>query len=357
MSQKKRILVCPLDWGLGHATRCVPIIEALLGRGMEVLLGTDGHPAALLKEAFPMLEQIQFPGYEIEYPAGDHGMALKMLFATPRLRIRIKEEQQTLEQFIKQHQIDGVISDNRFGLFTDQVPCVYLTHQLQIQAPAFKGALRKLHRSYIDRYTFCWIPDFEGADNLSGALSHGMDLPKGCRYIGPLSRLTKQEQLQVNTDQLCVLLSGPEPQRTSFEQTLLKQLQNHPGSVILVRGLPGTKASLATPPNVKAFNHLSGDQLATVLQSSGMTLSRPGYSTLMDLTALGVKAIFVPTPGQTEQEYLAQLHREKGSFYATRQKGFELEAALEASAPYTGIQRALDKHLLAAAINEFLAVL
>ena len=131
MNRKKRILVAPLDWGIGHATRCIPIINALQAHEFEVVIAADGRPLHLLKNEFPNLEFIRFSGYHIKY-SSYLPMGLSMLLQTPKILINIRKEHKLLAQIIDDYNIDGVISDNRFGLYNNKVPTVFITHQLQI---------------------------------------------------------------------------------------------------------------------------------------------------------------------------------------------------------------------------------
>lgn len=320
LGKRKRILIAPLDWGLGHAARCVPIINDLKA-DFDLILAGSGRVKHFLKQAFPKLQFVDFEGYNITYP--DKGnMALKMLLQMPRVLARIKEEQKELQDIIRDYQIDLVISDNRFGLYSDLVPSVYITHQIHIQAPGIvENGLFKLHGKYIKRFDRCWIPDIEGGNNLSGELGHGV-LPGNCQYIGPLSRLT-----QVDTAKqydYCALISGPEPQRSKFEELVIGAFESRKESLLVLSGKPEDNGT-GNRGNIEIINHQQDIDLARSICSSGAVIARPGYSSLMDLAKLGVGCVFVPTPGQTEQEYLASYHHEKNGIPFLRQKDFSYD--------------------------------
>lgn len=306
----KTILVVPLDWGLGHATRCIPVIRCLISCGCKVILAASGNHAALLQQEFPELTILPLAGYGIRYGKGN--LIFQLLKQLPSFFKSIKNERRWLHQVIEKYKIDGVISDNRYGLHSTKVPCVFITHQLQVQAPGWIKWSEKLARQQIFRlinnFTECWVPDEKDFEkNLGKKLSHPSKLPPiPVRYIGWLTRfypIASGEKLF----RLMISLSGPEPQRTILEDTLLSQLPTVEGNILLVRGLPGSaKAISISLPNLTVINHLPAAEMQTKISQSTVFLSRCGYSTLMDLQAVSVRCVFIPTPGQTEQEYLGR---------------------------------------------------
>ncbi len=336
---KLRILVAPLDWGLGHATRCIPIIFKLLQQNCEVIIAAESTIKALLQKEFPGLVCIDLTGYRIQYSRYKFLMPFKLLIQFPKLIYRINAEKRWLKKTVTVYKIDAVISDNRLGLGHIKIPCIYITHQLKIKTGnAFTERLaQKIHYHFINKYSACWVPDNGGEINLSGELSHPVVLPKiPVIYIGPLSRFEKKEVV-VKYD-LCVILSGPEPQRTLFEKIVLKELKTFSGSIILLRGLPAeTAIDITANPPFEIKNHLAADELNTVLQQSKMVICRSGYTTIMDLVKLKKKAILVPTPGQTEQEYLATYLQEQQLFYSVKQEEFSASVLEKSHAfPFTG---------------------
>lgn len=330
----KRILIAPLDWGLGHATRCIPIIRHILELGHEPVIAADGRPLTLLREEFPTLEFIPFKGYEISYPEGQ-GMVWKMGVAAPRILRRIAQEHDELQTMIDRHRLHGVISDNRFGLYTRKVPCVYITHQVMIKAPFLEGYLHRLHKGYMDRYTEVWVPD-HSENGLSGDLGHRYALPQTGRFIGPLSRFEAGEAVPVRD--ILVLISGPEPQRTRFECMVLEQLEAFEGTAMAVLGTPEIKDERLDGRGHRIVPHLPAAALEQAIRESRLIVSRSGYSTIMDLSVLGKKAVFVPTPGQTEQEYLGGMFHQRGQHLLMPQRSFNLQQAWEGAAVFTGFQ-------------------
>jgi len=331
-----RIFVSPLDWGLGHAARCIPVIRHLLEKKMEVIIGAEGAHLTFLKEHFPTIEYLDFPGYRISYSA-TLPVGIKVLLQLPQMVSAINREHELLGKLIETKKIDAVISDNRYGLWNKKIPSVIITHQLNIQAPAGNNLLSKTAASYIKHFDECWIPDYAGEDNLSGVLSH--PIPEGIngKYIGPLSRFeqplnfTSQPQKEKLKYDLVLLLSGPEPQRSKLEVIVLKQLKELPSvKALIIQGLPGNTQIESGLGNMEIVPHLPDEEFQDRINTSEIILSRSGYSTLMDLNAVGwKKAIFIPTPGQTEQEYLGEQMQEKGLAVTYKQKGFSLKDALE----------------------------
>lgn len=341
-SKELKVLIAPLDWGLGHATRCIPIIYTLLKAGIEVILAGDAATEKLLQKEFPTLLFLPLKGYNVTYARSKQGFLLKLLGQVPRIQKAIQYEHRWLQKVVKDHQIDAVISDNRFGLHHPGIQCVYISHQLHIETG--KGWLntitQKIHYRFINRFNQCWVPDAAGSVNLAGKLSHPDQVPNiPVKYLGCLSRFT-----QTACDKsipLLVILSGPEPMRSIFEELICAQLEHFKSEVVLVRGLPMAETTLKFPRNVSVHNHLPATDLCQLILSAEMVLARAGYSTIMDLARLGQKAVLVPTPAQAEQEYLGGYLKEQQLFYTCPQQDFNLAEALkEASGFYNKAKKA-----------------
>lgn len=342
--KQQRVLICPLDWGIGHATRCVPIIRHFLKEGDTVLIAADGRPGSFLKREFPELTFIRFPGYHIRYPHGS-GMVWKMLLQGPSFINGIRKEHRKLQEIIRSHQIDLVISDNRYGLWSHRIPTVFMTHQLEIQVPTylrfFQGLIRKLNYRIINRYHTCWVPDFPNHHGLAGRLSHPGKLPEHTRYIGTLSRFNPKDRPELSPEfpdfELLVILSGPEPQRSVLEEKLISQISKTDIKTLLIRGITESMESSHPSENLWMFDHLESQELQACMERALIIICRSGYSSLMDLTTLGKRAILIPTPGQTEQEYLAKYLMAKKIFFSMPQDSFDLLYALDMSINYPGM--------------------
>lgn len=340
---RPRVLVAPLDWGLGHATRCIPIINELIRQKCEIIIATDKTLLFLLKKEFPTTVFLRLRGYKVRYSRNEKWLSFKLLLQFPKIMFSICKEKAWLKKIVNEYQLDAVISDNRFGLYNKKIPCVYLTHQLHIKTGnTFSEKIaQKIHYHFIKKYDSCWVPDFE-EDGLAGELSHQANMPSNVLYTGILSRFEKSKEVYSEYN-LLISLSGPEPQRTIFEKMILLQLKTFKKKVLLVRGLPGEKINLQTNmKSVEIVNHLPAERLNVAFQRSDFIISRAGYSTIMDLVKLGKSAILVPTPGQTEQEYLSVYLMEKKYFYSVGQNNFSLETAVQQASSFPFVKRTAD---------------
>lgn len=309
--------MAPLDWGLGHATRCVPIIHALQNMGCRVWLAAEGKQAALLQQEFPGLEILPLEGYRVRYSLNKWTLPFLLLKQIPRILRMIKQEHKWLDAQWEKHHFDLVISDNRYGLSSPKTRCIFMTHQLLIKAnfSRIEVLLQQINYRYIQKFDTCWVPDVAGEPNLAGDLSHPQKMPAvPVRYLGLLSRFTFAEQPVKYT--YCILLSGPEPQRSLMETALIRAFANLPVSCLLVRGKPGEPETIAVPEHIKVVSHLPGNALASVLLQSKFILCRSGYTSIMEIITLRRKALLIPTPGQTEQEYLAKRLMQQGYCYS-----------------------------------------
>lgn len=326
--QKKRILVAPLDWGLGHATRCIPIIKELMQLDCEVYIVADKKILGLLKKEFPNAVFLLYNGYNIQYSRDKKWLPLNLFFQFPKIFFFIFKEKRWIKKIIRKNCIDAVISDNRFGMFSNEIPCIYITHQLAVKTGNILTDIiaTKIHQYFIKKYTSCWVPD-KKCNGLAGELSHPKKIPSNVIYIGPLSRFNLMTNIEIIYD-LLISISGPEPQRTIFENKIMEQIKSFPGKVFLLRGLPSEKNILSDFNSVRIKNHLPADELNKIIQQSKTVISRSGYTTIMDLQALHKKAILIPTPGQKEQEYLAKYLRQKQYFFSVDQKKFLIEESI-----------------------------
>ncbi len=326
-----RILVVPLDWGLGHATRCIPVIYELLSQNAEVWLAGEGAQEILLKREFPGLSFLYLRGYRVKYGNSRWGLLRAIFMQTPQILRAIKNENAWLKKVVEEYHFDAVIADNRFGLNHPIVPCFFLTHQLTIKTTFGKWSekiLQNKNYRFINRFSECWIPDEEGETNLAGELSHPFVPPElPVRYIGFLSRL-KKTGIQEQKGRLFISLSGPEPQRTIFENLIIRDIAHYEGNATIVRGLPGDAKLIPSTNDIHVYNHLPAAEMNNEMEKAEYVISRSGYSTVMDIAALGKKSILVATPGQTEQEYLAKHLMQKKFALCVNQEGFSLSDAL-----------------------------
>lgn len=346
----KRVLVAPMDWGLGHATRCIPIIHELLHQQCHVILAGSGDSLTLLREAFPALEAVTITGYRTTYPF--NSMLASMLWQLPRFIQTIRRERTELMQVVQEKQIDLIIADNRYGAAIGKIPSIIITHQLAIRMPRvwrwIQPLVNHVNRRLLNRFSACWVPD-DPELRLSGALSHAsLQIPVA--YTGLLSRFERHADAATLYD-IAVVLSGPEPQRTRFEQIIRAQMNNTSLRICLVRGVRD-----ATPAHdERIINFLETGALNQLLEQASLVIARSGYSTIMDLARLGKKAALVPTPGQTEQEYLAQQLQARGIAGFQRQESFDLQRAWEQHTSFAGFQSVPADTRLRACIRDWIA--
>lgn len=172
-SSSKTILIAPLNWGLGHATRCIPIIKALQENNFTPIIASDGIALELLKKEFPYIQTLQLPSYQIEYAKNGKNFKWKLIQSLPRMLEAIREEKKLVQKWVAKYEIDGIISDNRLGVFSSKIPSVFITHQLNVMTGNTTWFTSKLHQIIIKKYKQCWVPDVSGTPNLTGDLGHG----------------------------------------------------------------------------------------------------------------------------------------------------------------------------------------
>jgi len=357
-NKPKHVVVAVLDWGLGHATRCIPIINCLLANKCKVSVAGNGSSLALLRQEFPQLTFHELSPYQVTYPSNGF-FFLHLLFQSTRIFIAIRNERKQIEKLVIENKIDAIISDNRYGCYSDKVPSVLITHQLNIQMPAIlfwsKPVVDYLNHRLIKKFYACWVPDFP-SQGFSGKLSDTKKLK--VKFVGMLSRFVPNNVVQQN-DLVVGLVSGPEPQREIFEKLLIKEFKKLNQPSLIVRGLPQSMPKETRDGNITLLAHEPALELGRILSKAGFIISRSGYSTIMDLHTLGKKrVIFVPTPGQTEQEYLAhELERRKVA-YKQAQDQFSITEAIQKSKEYSGFDASVHHtNLLNEAVQDLLRLI
>ena len=333
-TRKPVVLVAPLDWGLGHTIRCIPIIKELLENDCEVIVACNPKQKKILSQEFPLISFVDLTGYDISYGGSRLTTTLKLIGQTPKILMAVKREHSWLSAFLANNRVDVVISDNRYGLSSSFVRSVFITHQLRLKTglgKAIDDAVQHKLYSLINRFSLCWVPDSPDLImNAAGGLSHPRQLPVApVEYIGCLSRLHKCSEHVIKND-LVIILSGPEPQRTILEAILLRELKTFNGTALIVRGLQDPEP-LPSFDKISIINYASASELNKLICTAGIIICRAGYTSVMDMLKLGKKAILIPTPGQAEQEYLAK-HLEKNKLAViAQQEGFRLQTAVEAA--------------------------
>ena len=330
----KNVLIAPLNWGLGHASRCIPIIRQQIAYGNRVIIASDGDSLALLRKEFPNLESEELPSYNISYPNKGKQLIWHLLKMSNTIMSAIKEENLFLSSLVDKYNLDLIISDNRFGMYHKGVFSVYITHQTNIQSGKVSAIANKFHGYYMSRFNEIWIPDYEGESSLAGELSKykGGQVAK---HIGILSRFKFDDSVVVK-DKVLVVLSGPEPQRSFLEEIILSEIESIDVDITLVLGKVEKIQREKKKGNTTIYNFLTSSDLEKEMRECSLVVARSGYSTIMDLKALKKKAFLIPTPGQGEQLYLAKYLKSKNICNYVCQDKFSLKEIVSLNSNFTG---------------------
>jgi UDP-N-acetylglucosamine transferase subunit ALG13 len=329
LQSTKNILICPLEWGLGHAGRMIPLAKKLIDLGHNVIIGTGSAHTEFFRKELPGVNCTCFPGFSIRYSSW-LPQYLIILLNAPAFFFSIIKEHRQLKKIISSLAIDIVISDSRPGLWNNSVKTVFVTHMIKVPLPDWASFAERTGifstKRVIRKFNFCFIPDLESGNNLSGKLSHDLQLPGNARFIGILSRFRQPGSGDDSGDHSCfctVILSGPEPQRSILKDKLTVLLKLKGEQSVILEGKPGTIPEKLTEGNITYISHLPATEMRELILGSRFIVSRSGYTTLMELASLGKRALIIPTPGQTEQEYLARYLSEKGWFDTLSQSELE----------------------------------
>jgi uncharacterized protein (TIGR00661 family) len=315
----QRILIAPLDWGLGHTARCIPIIKQQLKNGNEIVFAGTKEQQEFITQHQLNLYCVDLFGYSIKYSTF-LPQWIKIALQIPKILLTIKQEKKWLNELLSKEHVDLIISDNRYGLYNNKIKSIILSHQLAPESPLFKGFINYKIASFINRFNECWIPD-DIELNYSGNLSNNKKIKIPIKNIGILSRLNVLNWKEDKIFDILILLSGLEPQRSILEQKLLKELKNIKLKICLVRGATKQKRF---EDNITVYDQIDSDKINQLVHQSKVIICRSGYTSIMELLPLTKNIIFIPTPGQTEQEYLAKYLNQKFGIDYLEQNKLEL---------------------------------
>lgn len=314
-------MVAPLNWGLGHASRCIPVIDALIKYDFQPILAGDGESLELLRKEFPELKHYQLPSTKVTYSEKGSLLKFKLLSQAPKVMRSAQLEKKRIAEIHKIEKLSGIISDNRFGVRSTEVPSVYMTHQIQVLSGGTSSLTSSYHQKIISKFTECWVPDYE-SNGLAGKLSNPGNTNLNIKYLGPLSRFDYRSQKKVWD--IVAVLSGPQPQRAILEEKIKRELISFSGKSLLIQGTVENEQKVRSERNLTIVNFMLHQELEEAILSAQVIIARSGYSTVMDLEALQSRAFFIPTPGQFEQEYLANHLKERGFSDCSDQESFHL---------------------------------
>lgn len=326
MQPMSPILICPLNWGLGHATRDIPIIRQYLEREQRVVIAGYGSSLELLKQEFPQCETIHLPGFNVTYSKGKSQL-LHLALQVPSFLYWMWKEHQLLKEIIERYKPDLIISDNRYGLWSDTARSIIITHQLKLKLPKtirfLEQPAQMVLKRWIEKFHECWIPDHPEERSLAGNLSQVVPMPVNAIHIGYLSRFRPQPKGGLTQNYILAIASGPEPQRSIFVNQITDVLAQLHMPCYFITGNPEILHQRQIN-QLQVINHLKSQEMEQLMMGANLIICRAGYSTLMDLVRLKKGALIIPTPGQTEQEYLGSYLSGKHGFKMIKQSDFNL---------------------------------
>ncbi|HNQ35034.1 MAG TPA: glycosyltransferase [bacterium] len=336
-----RILVSPLSWGLGHATRDIPIIRELLEHGHRVSIAGSGRAMELLKQEFPHCDFFELEDYPPPYTATRYFLA-KFIAYIPLILHAIRLEHESTRRLLAEHPCDLIISDNRFGVHAPGVPSFFISHQLRFYVPDYLrpgGYISARFNSSCHRnFRRVIVPDNPPEKgSLSGLLSENRfpATQERLYYAGILSSVDPVAAAE-DIDYL-ISISGPEPQRSKLEELVLQQAAKLPGRKVILLGLPAETRRFQLDERTEVRNHATREEMAALMSRAKFIITRSGYTTMMELAELGKRrALLIPTPGQTEQEYLSLYYQQQGWFYSQSQYRLDLVRDIQATSDYRG---------------------
>jgi uncharacterized protein (TIGR00661 family) len=329
--KNKIVVYAIIDWGLGHVTRSTPIIKRLIKDENKIILVSYGKALSMLKQEFPECTILEVKDTQIKYPKFGFLFVFAMVLQIPKMLFGWAYERSQIKKIVKEYKADLIMTEMRLGFWHKKIPSVLITHQLRFHLPKrlqWAGILGEcFNRIVFTHFNRVFVPDAAGKPNLSGILSHDTAIsrhPK-VRHIGCLSSVVPSEKSVIEDIDYLISISGPEPQRTEFEKKVLSQLDRLEGKVVVTLGRPAEgKNIIRQDDKVTIYAHLNRADMNNIMLRAKHVICRSGYSTVMELLALNKSAMFIPTPGQTEQEYLGTLYEEEGLFTSCSQDKLDL---------------------------------
>jgi uncharacterized protein (TIGR00661 family) len=316
------------SWGLGHATRSLPIIRRLLKENHEVkIISHDRSLQLLKKELNDTVSYIDLRDYPLLISENKEKFIAKSIIYWPLFIKRMEEGLIQLKKIVDMYSCDCIISDGRYDMYHKEVPSFFISHQIRILNPLnikiIERGSETFNEFFFKRFNEIIVPDYKTED-FSGKLSHQLNKidENKLHYIGILSDFNKKN-LKKDIDYF-ISLSGPEPQRSILEKKIRTQLSEIDGAIVMTLGKTEIDVNHKST-NVKTYSYLSKEKRENLLNRSKMVISRSGYSTILDLAVIGCKALLIPTPGQIEQEYLAEYHNKKNTCYTISQDKMDLK--------------------------------
>lgn len=358
IKQRMKVLFAVGSWGLGHATRDLPLINRLLESGCELtVVSTDRALSLLRKELGPRCEFFDWPDVPKPLARTAKLFYTKFALSVPLVFRTILSEHRTLQNLLRRRRFDRIISDNRFGIHSRRIDSYQIAHGLRAIAPRRNRQLELA----LEYFCYSWlrparrviVPDYLH-DGLSGDLSHNLTFfePERLEYIGILASV-RRRPVEPDVD-LFVTISGPEPQRAILEEIVLGQVDALPGKVVVALGKPEEPLRTWQHDGAQVYSYLDRRQQENLMNRSRLIVSRSGYTTLMELVELNRQALLIPTPGQTEQEYLGWLHNSRGTYLSVTQQRLDLRRDVERAGSFRGYEA---PHLTDESVERFVRLI
>ncbi len=295
----KHVLIAPLDWGMGHTTRCVPIINTLLTQQCTVTIACNTAQKTYYTKELGNRQRLNYQalqGYNIFY--WNKLFTLAIVLQLPKLLLKINYEHRWLTHYLRHNACQVILSDNRYGLHNSTVTNLLITHQLQVITPYGKRIINHLIARAINKFNYCWIPDNANEnERLSGILSQNNTVTIPTQYIGVLSRMALKINKQPNT--VLVLLTGPNAAKQSLLQLIISKYAHTTHTVTIVNA-----PKCSTLANITMLTTATTEQLQGLINTHSTIITRSGYTSIMDFYALQQPVQLIATPHQPEQEYL-----------------------------------------------------
>jgi len=330
------------SWGLGHATRSLPVIRKLIDEKNDLTIISNGRSLDLLKgEIGENIEYFDIPDYPMLLSDNSRQFMAKSMIYWPLFIKKMQSGLSQLTKMLKTRKCDLIISDGRYDIYSKKIPSFFISHQMRIMNPLRIKMLETgseiFNLFFFKRFKGVIVPDYKD-ESLSGDLSHNLKKinEEKINYVGILSDF-KKKKTKKDIDYL-ISISGPEPQRTILEKKLLLQVSKLEGTIVITLGKT-EEVKKINKDNLKVYSFLNKKKREDFLNRAKLVVSRSGYSTIMDLALTNTKALMTPTPGQIEQEYLSKYHNEKGTFYSVDQNNINLIIDVEKALETTGIKR------------------
>ncbi|MEK6968538.1 MAG: glycosyltransferase [Nanoarchaeota archaeon] len=326
------------NYGLGHATRMLPVIMKLIEQGEKVTIVAKGNSLLMLKNELGDASNYELMQYEVPLKFSDKGFSMfETLKAGPSFISLISSQKKWLENFSAKEKIDRVIADGEIGYHLKNKKSFFVNNQLRLLPGSLLGDGTELLTDVFSKgFEKVIVPDDENG-TLGGLLTSKTRFydKKRLAYVGILSSIRKKNVVR-NVDYF-ISISGPGISKEVFTRQVMEQLHLLKGKVVVALGRPDLK-EIASKGNAKIYPYLNRKQQESFLNKAKLVISRSGYTTMMELAEIDKKAFFIPTLNHPEQEYLAKFQKNSGRFHYSKQDSFNFKEDIDEAKQYPGFK-------------------